>query len=247
MLRLRPVFAEPRTIHYRQSPHKFAMAIRRTIFQYATKCTTCNILLHARPRVGSMVGHDSSANNHEAHQRFIYQLSDMDKIYNETFVTQVCTWDSRFNYMIHTPTSQHLYAVLRGLKHPKPVNAKSSWEVAAARYAQYFIAYKPCIATNHNRLVRLLCLLEVVLCLVMAAKHILVFQTSPKIVCAFKRKCSGSKPSNHSKMRGATAALTVPITLVPCYNSPGSRCFRVFAPSGWRPLGVHRPLRVVAM
>ena len=127
--------------------------------------------------------------------------TDMDKIYSETFVTQVCTWDSRFNYMIHMPTSQHLYAVLRGLKHPKPVNAsKSPWEVAAARYAQYFIAYKPCIATNHNRLVRLLCLLEVVLGLVMAAKHILVFQTSPIIFRAFQRKCGGSKPSNHSKI-----------------------------------------------
>lgn len=51
---------------------------------------------------------------------------------------------------------------------------------------QYFIAYKPYSGTNRDCLVRLLCLLEVPLCLLMAAKHILVFQTSPKIFRAFK-------------------------------------------------------------
>ena len=51
---------------------------------------------------------------------------------------------------------------------------------------QYFIAYKPYNGTNHDCLVRLFCLLEVPLCLLMAAKHILVFQTSPEIFRTFK-------------------------------------------------------------
>jgi hypothetical protein len=56
---------------------------------------------------------------------------------------------------------------------------------------QYFIAHKPCSATNRDRLVCLLGLLEVLLCLPIAAKHVLVLQTSPKIFRAFKVKYDG--------------------------------------------------------
>ena len=94
---------------------------------------------------------------------------------------------------------------------------------------QYPIVHESSRATNHDPLVRLLGLLQVLLRLLIAAKPVLALQSIPKIFRAFeeKRKHGGQ---NQAPSEDKGAPLTIPIALVPCYSSLGPRRFRFRAP-----------------
>ncbi len=76
---------------------------------------------------------------------------------------------------------------------------------------QYFIAHKPCSATNHNYLVRLLGLLEVPPCLQIAAKYVLALQTSPKIFRAFKENTMVKTKTIAKDEQPSLTVLTSPV------------------------------------